>query len=73
MDSGSARTALTRTTNWRKASYSRENGCIEVGSVPGLTGIRDSKLAADGAILAFTTSAFSRFINATRNGRFDPR
>ncbi|MGJ7909018.1 DUF397 domain-containing protein [Actinopolyspora sp. H202] len=57
--------------NWRKSSRSRANGCVEVGSAPGVIGVRDSKLGPDGPVLAMRLSAWSAFAVALREGRFD--
>ncbi|QIZ35000.1 DUF397 domain-containing protein [Saccharopolyspora sp. ASAGF58] len=38
--------------SWRKSTYSGHNtGCVEVGSAPGLVGVRDTK-DRDGGTLA---------------------
>jgi hypothetical protein len=62
-------TALAAATNWHKASFSQggENGCVEVGSVPSLVGVRDTKLGASSPILAFTSPAWVVFLNHVRN------
>ncbi|MFL6126084.1 DUF397 domain-containing protein [Actinophytocola sp.] len=61
--------ALATATNWHKASFSQgqENGCVEVGSVPGLTGVRDTKLGAASPILAFTATEWEAFLDRVRN------
>lgn len=71
MDRGSDVIALARTSNWRKSTRSRENGCIEVGSAPGVAGVRDSKLGSAGPVLAFGGGEFGDFITAVKQGRFD--
>lgn len=44
-------------TRWRKSSYSKgQNTCVEVATVPGQVGIRDSKLGAASPILTVTTA-----------------
>ncbi|MGH3869967.1 MAG: DUF397 domain-containing protein [Pseudonocardiaceae bacterium] len=55
---------LAATTNWHKASFSQgqENGCLEVGSVAGLVGVRDTKLGAASPILAFTPTEWDAFL-----------
>ncbi|MCE7010031.1 DUF397 domain-containing protein [Kibdelosporangium philippinense] len=58
-------TALATATNWHKASFSQgqENGCVEVGSVTDVVGVRDTKLGAESPILAFTSAAWHSFID----------
>ncbi len=58
---------------FRKSSYSGGNGgnCVEVAAVPGIVGVRDSKLGADSPILAVTSAEWSTFVNAVKAGRFD--
>lgn len=57
---------------WRKASASVHNGgCVEVAAnMPGITAIRDSKRAADGAHVV-TRPAFAAFLSDARSGRYD--
>jgi hypothetical protein len=49
------------TSNWRKSSYSSDNGgeCVEVASAEGVM-VRDTT-NRDGATLSFTISAWSAF------------
>ncbi|MGW4529157.1 DUF397 domain-containing protein [Amycolatopsis sp. NPDC004378] len=64
--------ALAHATNWHKASYSaKENGCVEVGSVPGLVGVRDTKLGAASPILAFDPTEWDAFLRGIKDGEFD--
>lgn len=63
--------ALSRATNWHKASYSKENACVEVGSVPGLIGVRDTKLGAASPILVFDTAEWVAFLRGIKGGEFD--
>jgi Domain of unknown function (DUF397) len=48
---------------WRKSSYSGTNGgeCVEVADGSGIM-VRDTKDNGTGPVLAFTVSAWSRFI-----------
>jgi hypothetical protein len=68
-----AASALAAATNWHKAlaSQGQENGCVEVASVPGLIGVRDTKLGAASPILAFTPTEWAAFLDGARNGEFD--
>ncbi len=59
-----------RSMNWRKSSRSQANGCVEVGSAPGVVGVRDSKLGPTSPILAFTSRDWGIFIGGIRDGRF---
>jgi hypothetical protein len=65
-------TALTAASNWHKASFSQggENGCVEVGSVPGLVGVRDTKLGDASPVLVFAPSGWAAFIEDVRNNEF---
>ncbi|MFD9889939.1 DUF397 domain-containing protein [Amycolatopsis sp. NPDC059027] len=61
-------TALTVATDWHKASYSQgqQNGCVEVGTVPGLVGVRDTKLGTASPILAFAPASWTAFLTDIR-------
>ncbi|MGY6657635.1 DUF397 domain-containing protein [Amycolatopsis sp. TRM77291] len=72
MNNEDAVAALASATNWHKASYSKENGgCVEVGSVPGVIGVRDTKLGAASPILAFDPTEWAAFIRSVKDGEFD--
>lgn len=52
--------------DWRKASYSANNGgaCVEVArNIPGIVAIRDSK-DPDGPVLTFTPQQWRSFLAA---------
>jgi hypothetical protein len=59
-------------TGWKKARGSRfeENGCVQVGAVPGYVGFRDTKHdgVADAArtVLVVSRSTFAAFITGLR-------
>ncbi|MGH3830085.1 MAG: DUF397 domain-containing protein [Pseudonocardiaceae bacterium] len=58
---------------WRKSSYSSDQGgvCLEVCDLnDGHRAVRDSK-NPDGAVLTFTTTAWSAFTAGVRAGTFD--
>ena len=58
-------------THWVKSSLSFSNGnCVEVASLPGGIGVRDSKDPA-GPILRFTPGEWDAFLGGVRNGEFD--
>ncbi|WP_275295189.1 DUF397 domain-containing protein [Amycolatopsis sp. La24] len=63
--------ALSRATNWHKASYSKENACVEVGSVSGLIGVRDTKLGAASPVLVFGPAEWDAFLRGVKDGEFD--
>jgi Domain of unknown function (DUF397) len=59
--------------DWRKSSYSGNNGgnCVEVAAnLPGVVAIRDSK-DPDGGVLVFATRGWRAFISDAKAGRFD--
>lgn len=59
---------------WRKSSYSGDNGgnCVEVAELPGgVRAVRDSKDQA-GPALVFTAGQWREFVSASRAGDFDP-
>lgn len=69
----SAHTALADITNWRTPRRSQgENNCVEIGSIPGIVGVRDTKLGPASPILAFTDTAFAALITAAKTSRLDP-
>jgi hypothetical protein len=56
---------------WRKSTFSNNTGaCVEVADLPGGRAVRDSKNPT-GAVLRFTTAAWSVFTTAIRGGKFD--
>ena len=55
---------------WRTSSRSGGNGeCVEVAGFADAVGVRDSK-DRQGAELAFDATSWTRFVAATRAGRF---
>jgi hypothetical protein len=65
--------ALTAADNWHKASFSggANGGCVEVATVPGYIGVRDTKLGAASPVLAFTPTEWKAFLAGVRAGEFD--
>ena len=65
--------ALSAATNWHKASYSGgdNGGCVEVATIPGWIGVRDTKLGPDSPVLAFTPTEWEAFTKGVRGGEFD--
>ena len=61
-------------TNWRKSSYSGNNGgdCVEVGSEPDVVGIRDSK-NRDSGYLTISPQEWAGFVVSIEAGQFDTR
>jgi Domain of unknown function (DUF397) len=58
---------------WRKSSYSGDNGgaCVEVArNLPGAVAVRDSK-DREGPVLAFAPADWEAFTAAVRAGEFD--
>jgi hypothetical protein len=53
--------------NWRKATYSGDNGgnCVEVASASGLVMVRDTT-NRDGVTLAITPAAWRQLVAAAR-------
>lgn len=59
---------LVAATDWRKSSHSggQNGGCVEVGSVPGVVGVRDTKLGAASPVLAFGAGGWAAFLAAVK-------
>jgi len=54
---------------WRKSTRSNGGGdCVEVATVPGLVGVRDSKDTA-GPVLAFGSDAWTAFVGGVQARR----
>jgi hypothetical protein len=53
-------------TRWRKSSHSHfeENACVEIGTAPGVVGVRDTKQAGLPArpVLVYSAGAFAAFL-----------
>jgi Domain of unknown function (DUF397) len=59
--------------DWRKASYSTNNGgaCVEIAAnLPGVVAVRDSK-DPDGPALGISPRQWTAFTSAVRHGDFD--
>lgn len=57
---------------WRKSTYSAANGsCVEVGTAPGVRGVRDTKDRA-GRGLTFDQQEWTSFLAAIKQQRYDP-
>lgn len=67
------RDTLGAATNWHKSSHSgkADGGCVEVGTVPGLVGVRDTKLGAASPVLAFARAEWTTFLAGVKAGEFD--
>jgi hypothetical protein len=65
--------ALAAADNWHKATFSggANGGCVEVGTIPGYFGVRDTKLGEDSPVLAFTPTEWQAFLAGVRAGEFD--
>jgi hypothetical protein len=62
---------MTTFSNWRKSSRSgSQANCVEVGSAPGVIGVRDTK-NRDGGTIMLPGPAWSAFIAGVRQGAFD--
>ena len=57
-------------TRWRKSTRSGTHQCVEVGRAPDGAAVRDTK-DPSGEHLTTTTSQWSAFVSAIKNGRFD--
>jgi uncharacterized protein DUF397 len=61
------------TSHWKKSSRSNgSEGCVEARLAEGRVEFRDSKNPA-GPVLLFAPTTYLRFVEALRNGNFDPR
>ncbi|MEU6130785.1 DUF397 domain-containing protein [Saccharopolyspora sp. NPDC047091] len=58
---------------WRKSTRSNGGGgaCVEIASIPGLTGVRDSKLGETSPVLPFGDGTWSTFLDSVKSGAFD--
>ncbi|MGW5645088.1 DUF397 domain-containing protein [Saccharopolyspora sp. NPDC003752] len=58
-------------TNWRKSTKSLHNPeqCVEVGTAPNMTGVRDTK-DRDGGLLSFTKERWTDFLAAVKADKF---
>ncbi len=58
-------------TGWRKSSHSHfeENACVEIGSAPGVVGVRDTKQPVPRPILVYSEHAFAAFLAHVTGGR----
>jgi hypothetical protein len=57
---------------WRKSTYSANNGCVEIAFIDGAgVAVRDSK-DRSGSVLIFQGHEWRAFLNGVRAGEFDP-
>jgi hypothetical protein len=60
--------AALATASWFKSTYSQgQNDCVEVGSVPSVVGVRDSKLSPASPILAFGPASWATFTDGLKD------
>ena len=59
-------------TTWRKATFSDNNGCVELADLgDGIVGVRDSKLGDDSPVLRFTQAEVAAWLAGAAAGEFD--
>lgn len=59
-------------TTWRKATFSDNNGCVELASLgAGIIGVRDSKLGDASPVLHFTQAEVHAWLSGAKAGQFD--
>jgi hypothetical protein len=56
---------------WRKPSGSGDAGCVEVAYARGWIGVRDTKNAGSGSVLAFTEYEWRAFLDGVGAGEFE--
>lgn len=58
---------------WRKSSRSNGGGaaCVMVAQVPGVAGVKDSKLGQASPVLPFAAEAWTSFLQDVEVGTFD--
>ncbi|ANY07426.1 DUF397 domain-containing protein [Pseudonocardia sp. HH130630-07] len=64
--------ALSASTTWHKSTHSggENGGCVEVATIPGHAGVRDTKLGTASPVLAFTTAEWRAFLTGVAHGEF---
>jgi hypothetical protein len=65
--------ALAEADKWHKSTFSggENGGCVEVASIPGYVGVRDTKLGAASPIVVFTVAEWDAFVQGVRKGEFE--
>ena len=58
------------TAQWRKASVSGDAGCVEIAYADGWIGVRDTKDAGAGPVLAFAEHEWQAFLAGVGSGEF---
>jgi hypothetical protein len=58
------------TEDWRKSSWSGDNGCVEIAFLEDGVAVRDSKNAT-GPVLLFTAAEWEAFMRGVRGGEFN--
>ena len=55
---------------WRKSTISDSGACVEVASVDGIVGVRDTKANGTGPVLEFNRKEWEAFLGGIDNGEF---
>jgi hypothetical protein len=55
---------------WHKSARSGTGGCVEVATLEGVVGVRDSK-DRQGPVLVFRFDEWNAFLAGVRDGEFD--
>ena len=59
-------------TTWRKATFSDNNGCVELAALgDGIVGVRDSKLGDASPVLRFSRPAVAAWLVDAKDGALD--
>jgi hypothetical protein len=58
------------TAQWRKPTGSGDSGCVEIAYADGWIGVRDTKDAGAGLVLAFTEHEWQAFLAGVSAGEF---
>lgn len=62
--------AVVAVSEWRKASASGSNGCVEVKVVPGVAVFMRNSRDLEGSVLKFTPAEWDAFVNGVQAGEF---
>ena len=71
MNVETAQAVLAADSGWVKSKRSKIDACVELNSVPGYVGMRDSKHGVDSPVLVFNHDEIRAFLLGAKDGEFD--